>query len=770
MDETEIKQRKINLKINGRLFPSYIDKNFKEYELEEEIRDLTIDRCNLDTKKEKKELKKYQEFVSKYMDNNTNNQSILLYHGLGTGKTRTIINLYEMLYRNNPHYNVFLIIKAGLKQKWIEEFEKWLKDKDIYKNIFIVHLDSPFFGNDFEKKRNESDAAKKNIYFIDEVHLFISHVVNNIESEKGSKNSLSVYQSILRDKIDNDCKIILASATPFREKPFESALLFNLLRPNLFPSTEIQFNKIFITDNNGIKTLNPIMKNSYQRRIMGLVSYYQPQNDLYATKKIIFQDVKMSAYQSEMYKFYEKLEYDMMRKSTNSKSYRIYTRQASNFVFPNINAQVNAQARPRPNNFKISESDYEKISSENDSEIKKNITNYDAYLEMLQFYESTTEKYFDKIYESDKNEKHNIETDMKNFDKYDTFDEFMDGEKHKSKLFNELYDCSCKYMALIFNVSKSEHVVMIYTFFITMEGLHMLKIYLKYFGYSSFTNPKSKDYYRYGEITGEISKEDKEKTVKLEQNIDNLDGKLMKLIFFSGAGTEGIDLYNITQEHIIEPFWNESNIFQVIGRGIRMCSHKNLPMDKRHVDVYRYKSIKHNVQSKNIEINGKVKIEHELITDENLLKTVDYDIENRARSKNNLLESFLEPVREVAVDCNLFKKHNMVNSKYKCFKFNQNSLFDKNIGPAYKDDIIEDMKIDNGLNSTKSIVVKIKVIKIKGLLEKTMLFYWYDMKTGIVYDFELHYPVGKVKRENNIPVKLDVDTYEIDGLFIPALQ
>lgn len=771
MDEQEIKQKSINLKINGRLFPSYIDKNFKDYELQEEIKDLTIDRCNLPLKKEKQELKKYQEFVSKYMDNTTNNNSILLYHGLGTGKTRTVINLYEIIYRNNPHYNVFLIIKAGLKQKWIQEFEKWLLDKEIYKNIYIVHLDSPFFGNDFDKKKNESDASKKNIYFIDEVHLFISHVANNIDSEKGSRTSLSVYQSILQDKITNNCKIIMASATPFREKPFEAALLFNLLRPNIFPKTELAFNKMFVSEDNNIKTLNPIMKNLFQRRIMGLVSYYLPNNELYATQKVISQDVSMSYYQSEIYKYYEKLEYDMLKKSKNSKSYRIYTRQASNFVFPNINSQINAQTRPRPNNFKITEEEYEKLVSMDDNKTTKKTqdSNYDAYLKMLVLFESSTEKYFDNIYESEKNEKHNIEIDIENFKKYDTFEDFIKNEKKISKLLQELYDCSCKYITMIFNITKSRHVVMIYTFFITMEGLHMIKIYLKYFGYLNYLNKSSKDYYRYGEITGEISKEDKEKAVSVEQNPDNAYGKLMKIIFFSGAGTEGIDLFNITQEHIVEPYWNESNIFQVIGRGIRFCSHKNLPVEDRHVDVYRYKSFKHNIQKKSVELDGKIKVENELITDENLLKTVDYDIENRARSKYNLLESFLEPMREVAIDCNLFKKHNMVNSKYKCFQFNQNSLFDKNIGPAYKEDIIEDMKIDNGLNSTKSIVVKKKVIKIKGLLDKIISFYWYDIKSRIIYDYDLHYPVGKVKCVDNIPVKIDVDTYEIEGLAIPIL-
>jgi hypothetical protein len=773
MDDTDIKQRKINLKINGRLFPSFVDKNYKKFIIPPDEIIKGVDPCNnLELKREKQELKKYQEFVSKYMDFESNNQSIFLYHATGTGKTRTIITIYEMLYRNNPNYNMFFIIKAGLKKGLLIEFEKWIKDKDIYKNIIIVHLDSPQFGVDFERKKRESDSAKKNVYFIDEVHLFISHVLSNMNSEKKSENSLSVYQTILQDKIENDCKIILSTATPCSNKPFELALLFNLLRPNIFPNNQLKFEKMFIEQKNGVEILNPIMKNSFQRRIMGLVSYYMPESDLYATKTTISVEVSMSEYQTDIYKYYEKIEHDILRKSSisfQSPLYRIYTRECANFVFPNINNTINAQNRPRPSQFKISEEEYEKLLNTN-KENKKNITNMDAYFKMLHLYETETEKYFDTIFEKDKLSKHNINTDIENFKKYENFNDFMIGEKTKSKLFIELFNCSCKYMNMIFNISKAKNPVMIYTQFIVMGGIHMIKIYLKYFGYLSYSDKNAKDFYKYGEMTGEISSDEREKVLKIQQDIENKNGKLLKIIFFSKAGSEGISLYNITQEHILEPFWSESTIIQVSGRGIRMCSHKNLPMDERHVTIFRYKSVKNNLNKKQVEKDGKLTIEESVIVDENLLKTVDYDVELKARNKYNLLESFYEPIKEVAIDCNLFKNHNMVNSKYKCFKFNQNSLFEKNIGPAYKEDLLEDLKIDNGLNSTKSIVVKVKVIKIKGIVDNIISSYWYDTKSGVVYDYELHYPVGKVAKINGIPEKIDIDTYKLDVINIPTLS
>ena len=69
-------------------------------------------------------------------------------------------------------------------------------------------------------------------------------------------------------------------------------------------------------------------------------------------------------------------------------------------------------------------------------------------------------------------------------------------------------------------------------------------------------------------------------------------GNLIKLIMISPSGAEGINLSNCRQVHIMEPFWNEVRIEQVIGRAIRQCEHKDLPMKERTVDVFRYKMIR----------------------------------------------------------------------------------------------------------------------------------------------------------------------------------
>lgn len=59
----------------------------------------------------------------------------------------------------------------------------------------------------------------------------------------------------------------------------------------------------------------------------------------------------------------------------------------------------------------------------------------------------------------------------------------------------------------------------------------------------------------------------------------------LNVLLLSSAGGEGLDLKNTTQMHILQPWWNEEKINQVIGRAVRYKSHTR---GRRHVDVFRY--------------------------------------------------------------------------------------------------------------------------------------------------------------------------------------
>ena len=782
-DEYKEKNVYPNLKINGRIFPIWILKNFAKYKLPEIIRKDDEDPCQVKTKLE---LRKYQEFIGAYLDYRSPYRDILLYHGLGSGKSATAINVYNVLYNATSGWNVFLIIKASLHDNpWESDLKKFLGQQDYahrYSNIKWVHYDSPYADTEFMDLVKKTDSTLKNLYIIEESHNFIRNVYSNLSSKKG-RRAVNIYDYIIQDKKDNPLtRVILLSGTPAINKPFELALMFNLLRPGIFPKSEVLFNQIYV-NNSKIPSINSQTKNMFQRRIMGLVSYYIGATpDLYATQSTNYIDVKMSQYQTEIYEFYEEEEAKMAKKkkfgssSSQSETYKTYVRQASNFVFPAINQTVTGETRPRPSKFKIGEKEMEILMKTKDTEmIKKTLSSQSqGYFKMLQKFLETFDQHLEDIYKKELNSKSNLMIDVENFKKYDTWEEYWDGEKLKSELIKEMYKCSAKFVNIIFNVVKSPGPVLIYSNYVLMEGIDMLKVYLKYFGFNSFKNPNSKDYFRYGEFHNGISREVRKETIKMETDKENAYGKLLKIVMFSPAGAEGISLESIRQVHLTEPYWHEVRMIQMIGRAIRQCSHKYLPIKDRHVDIYRYRSVKHNIKVIEIIEGQTSRKERKIIEDPNELKTVDFEIQELASSKNNLISTFLDAVKEVAIDCELFKAHNMMGSKYRCFQFNEISLFDKNIGPTYKEDTIEDMKISNGSNSTNSITIKVKVIKIRGVIEsndKDILYYWYNPDTGVVYDFDLNYPLGKVKYDlDSIPEKLDKDTYRIEIIHIPVIK
>ena len=765
MDDTFKKKTKINLKINGKLFPSYVMKNYKNYVIPKSY-DLSGDPC-ADTNL-KKSNKEYDKFISKFMGYKSSNNSLLLYHDVGTGKTSKSIILMNMLYLSEPNTNFFILIKASIRTNWQGELNKWLDKQNmegIRSSIHFINYDSSNAKKAFEEEKKNSDFSNKNVYIIDESQIFISRVLSNMRANKN--NALSIYNEILKDKKENNCKILCMTATPAMNEPYELAVLFNLLRPDIFPGGENMFSKIFVDKSIGIKSLNTKSKNMFQRRIMGLVSYYKPGSiyGVYAKKITNHIDVEMSDFQTNKYNYWEDYENEIAKKaklnSYESNTYKEYIKRASNSVFPYISDDVNNESRPKASTFQISNRLLEKINDGNleNDEITDNTK---GYFKMIEFYKKEAEKYFDNIYEKDKKTKNNIENDIKNFKKYETFEEYNKNEKDKSELIKTLTKYSCKYMAFIFYSFKSDGPIICYMNRIMLEGLTMLKIYLKYFGYNKYDDKKSKDYFKYGDFTGDADKKERDLVQQIEQDKDNVDGKLIKIIFFSSAGAEGITLYNIRQIHIIEPYWNEAKIEQLIGRGIRRCSHKMLPIEERVVNVFRYNSVKN---KKYIEGNSKS-------IDDNKLKTVDNDIESSARNKNNVLESFYDAMKEVAVDCELAKNDNMRKYTYKCFKFNEKNVLDKNPGPAYREDINEDLKLyNNGSNSLNSYSVRTKVIKINGITDSgDKQFYWYCVETGTVYDYDLHYVVGKVKRdENEIIEKINEDTYKIDVIEIPDM-
>jgi len=764
-------QLSIKLENNGRLFPNWVASNFKQYILP--TVKIEGDPCaELDNKIEY-DLTLYQEFIGSYLNYQSPFKDLLIMHGVGSGKTRTAINIYNILFNYTPKWNIFILIPASLRNEpWMKDINKYLTKKDYEKrfsNIVFVHYDSPYADTDFLEKVKAADASKKYIFIIDEVHRFIGNVYNNIYSKKG-KRAQVIYDYIQQEKRENnETRILLLSATPVVNNPFEYILIFNLLRPDIFPTSESMFEQLFISTSN-YTSLNTINKNMFQRRIMGLVSYYIGATvDKFASKVIKYVNVPMENYQEEIYNFfdeYEKKKEKMLRKRLNNtvsdkiSTYLSYTRQACNFVFP-----INAEKRPRPSNIKLNE--LLKIDEgKNIDENLKNKTQIIEYNNLIKDYLNNFYSYINNIIKEDKDNNYTLNDDIIKIDHEfnNVITAYMKSTHNKSKLLLELFKLSPKFIRIIFNIKKTKGTVLVYSNYVVMEGLELFKYYLNLFNYISIDKDKefdkndlkkdglTKDEYRFCEYHGSIDKDLRSLNKNIFNLSDNKYGKYCKIILISPAGSEGINLYNVRQVHIIEPYWNEVRIEQVIGRALRYCHHKDLPLEERIVNIYRYRMVRKN---------------NKITTDEKL--------DEISRKKNNLLLLFTNAVKEVAIDCELFKEHNMMGSKYKCFNFTQDSLFEKVIGPAYKFNIDYDTKMNNGLNAVNSKVLRIKVRKIKAVYKisedtySEEKFYLYHDNSNIVYDIDLNYPIGKLDRDDNKNnILLDKDVYIIvDMINIP---
>jgi len=76
------------------------------------------------------------------------------------------------------------------------------------------------------------------------------------------------------------------------------------------------------------------------------------------------------------------------------------------------------------------------------------------------------------------------------------------------------------------------------------------------------------------------------KTLRRLKSRDNIDGSDIRVIIASPKVSEGVDFSFVRQIHVLDPWWNMSRIEQVLGRGMRTCSHSLLPFENQNCTVY----------------------------------------------------------------------------------------------------------------------------------------------------------------------------------------
>lgn len=202
------------------------------------------------------------------------------------------------------------------------------------------------------------------------------------------------------------------------------------------------------------------------------------------------------------------------------------------------------------------------------------------------------------------------------------------------KIINNLAKYSCKFDRIMSSIKRSRGKVFVYSGFKEYAGLAAFVRILEAFGYKNYakfgTGRK-----RFAIWSGDESTNKKDEIRDVFNRDDNLYGEKLKIILGSPSIKEGVSLKAVRYVHVIEPYWNQSRLEQVIGRASRFCSHIKLPLEERDVKVYVY-----------IAMHPDEKI------------TVDQYIRKLSETKNKIIKKFEKAIKESAIDCVLNKNAN----------------------------------------------------------------------------------------------------------------
>jgi hypothetical protein len=161
------------------------------------------------------------------------------------------------------------------------------------------------------------------------------------------------------------------------------------------------------------------------------------------------------------------------------------------------------------------------------------------------------------------------------------------------------------------------------------------------------------------------------------RSTENKYGKRIKFLIGSKIIGEGVNLFNVRQVHLLDPWHNSTVSYQARGRAIRNCSHKELPPNMRYVMIYEYcascpeyfegqeeyslKVVEKYLQGNTTNIQKSIIIDGQnmgVTPVELLTETIDEEIFRRAWSKDVIIKYLERLAKMNAFDCNLFKALN----------------------------------------------------------------------------------------------------------------
>jgi superfamily II DNA or RNA helicase len=567
-------------------------------------------------------LKPQQKFAGRVMNTHTRNKGLLIYHGLGSGKTQTSIvigeafkfrNTGDSVIQGRSDALVLIVVPAALVEQYYSEIigniengkiksasgqilingdrqyylDELTRDAISQAYVNIIELENKIKESDgditeYERKirllkkdiirrKDEERVQVKKVYQIISHETFLNRIfiysdnefkpgpylpmlkvsnglliideIQNLVSAIGTSYRKLLYA--IKFYADQNFRVIALTGTPIYDKPFEFGLLMNLLRPRMqFPDGFEDFNEVFLKDRQTMKN-----KELFKKMCSGYVSYFKGGNpEAYPFKKTILVEHSMNPYQYSIYKkaLLAEVQLDLLTGGggVNKQEFivRVHTSESQNDeiatgIFNNSNLFCNIafpEAKLTPEETKV---------MTRETLLKAGIREFKSVLR-------TTAQ----------------------------------GGNNFEKILNTVSGFSSKFAKVAELIMLSPGPVFVYSNYV-FYGVDAMGTVMSFLGYSEYPDQSGVNgcyfIWKGKADPGEIIK-----AKQLFNSKENINGKLLRVMFGTQTVMEGVDFKNVRQVHILDPWWNDSRVQQIIARGIRLCSHRDLPSSERYVNVF----------------------------------------------------------------------------------------------------------------------------------------------------------------------------------------
>lgn len=610
----------------------------------EKLDEISSKICNQDF-----QLAPHQIFIRNFLSRMTPYNSLLLYHGLGTGKTCSAIGVSEEM-RNymkqmNMRKKILIIASPNVQENFkLQLFnESKLKKLDngswnisscvgqsLYKEVNILNSEDiekeeivdkvnalvnkyyEFMGytklasliSNKKKKGVLEETFEGRLLIIDEAH--------NIRPSDQKQKKVSSALNLLVEQVRN-MRILLLSATPMFDNYREIIHVINILlknekKPILLESDIFDKNGNFKINENG----EEIGKKNFIRKTNGLISFVQGENPfsfpfrifpkLFASDKSFKNNRTYPKYQLNNSVILTPLEHvDVYPVGLEGFQKEIYEKIIQTTILDKEKIQdkeINTEQELRVQ--------LDELEGGTDEQKEKKF----GYSSLQEPLEALNITFPNENRDDELNEyigKKGLQRVINNVDSlpYEYNSTYL---KESQSMFSEpnIGNYSAKMKSIGLSIKKHKGITLVFSQYI-YGGIVPLALMLEEIGFIRYGQHKSflSDSYKrtnnirpfliegkqatYSMITSNaVFSNNNNLEINAATTDDNKDGSIIKVILITKAGSEGIDLKNIRSIHVLEPWYNMNRIEQIIGRGVRNCSHKQLELKERNVLIYLY--------------------------------------------------------------------------------------------------------------------------------------------------------------------------------------